>query len=314
MIRAGIKRFKARFRLRVQRARSRATFAKRRSCSARFQNTAPAANRLLERLALFAALPRVLAPLRSGSPFSPLLTLASPVLQCRSYPWWPRILASKDTWEAEGATSCEGISPTAPLVPSSTISRDADEWAAWLRRFPDSAVQAAASTRAWCDKFVAGLELCPWARSSIDCRGAVRMTVITTDGYDELHDAVRTCAQSLADSEPINPNLAISFVVAPNLKGTCSDFVAFAEDVDDELGSELDVVIAGFHPTWLYGGSDESDSVNFEKRSPHPTISVVLGSAVDAAGEEATERIGLHNEKKLREVGKEALAKLFKTL
>jgi Fe-S-cluster containining protein len=35
--------------------------------------------------------------------------------QCRTYPWWPQNLHSKQAWE-ETAKTCEGIYPEAPLV------------------------------------------------------------------------------------------------------------------------------------------------------------------------------------------------------
>lgn len=41
--------------------------------------------------------------------------------QCRTYPWWPKILESKQEWE-EAAKWCEGINhPEAPLIPYDEI-------------------------------------------------------------------------------------------------------------------------------------------------------------------------------------------------
>lgn len=40
--------------------------------------------------------------------------------QCRTFPWWPRLLKSEKDWE-EAARDCEGISPQAPLVAFETI-------------------------------------------------------------------------------------------------------------------------------------------------------------------------------------------------
>lgn len=41
-------------------------------------------------------------------------------IQCRTFPWWPQQLRSKEAW-LEAAKHCEGISLQAPLVPTSTI-------------------------------------------------------------------------------------------------------------------------------------------------------------------------------------------------
>lgn len=40
--------------------------------------------------------------------------------QCRTFPWWPENLKSKESWE-ETAKGCEGIREDAPLVPFETI-------------------------------------------------------------------------------------------------------------------------------------------------------------------------------------------------
>jgi Fe-S-cluster containining protein len=40
--------------------------------------------------------------------------------QCKTFPWWPQILESKDTWE-EAALECEGMRKNAPLVDANMI-------------------------------------------------------------------------------------------------------------------------------------------------------------------------------------------------
>lgn len=40
--------------------------------------------------------------------------------QCRTFPWWRENLTTPESWQL-AATFCEGISPSAPLVPLSHI-------------------------------------------------------------------------------------------------------------------------------------------------------------------------------------------------
>jgi uncharacterized protein len=40
--------------------------------------------------------------------------------QCRTFPWWKSVLASKEAWD-ETARYCEGMGPDAPLVPFDEI-------------------------------------------------------------------------------------------------------------------------------------------------------------------------------------------------
>jgi Fe-S-cluster containining protein len=73
--------------------------------------------------------------------------------QCRTYPWWPRLIASPEAWAAESVApddeqdglrrkwdpvggGCEGISDAAARVRPSIIAQTVEEHAAYLRRFP----------------------------------------------------------------------------------------------------------------------------------------------------------------------------------
>ncbi|CCB85802.1 uncharacterized protein jhp_0259 [Parachlamydia acanthamoebae UV-7] len=42
--------------------------------------------------------------------------------QCRTFPWWPQLLKSKQDWE-EASIHCEGIRCNAPVVPFETIQQ-----------------------------------------------------------------------------------------------------------------------------------------------------------------------------------------------
>lgn len=65
--------------------------------------------------------------------------------------------------------------------------------------------------------------------------------------------------------------------------------------------------MAGFHPDWRYGGGDPA--IDWEKRSPYPTISLVLTAGL--SGESATERIAAANAETLSALGSEKAATLF---
>lgn len=43
--------------------------------------------------------------------------------QCRTFPWWPQNLSSKEAWD-EAALYCEGIQKDAPIVPLSKIESE----------------------------------------------------------------------------------------------------------------------------------------------------------------------------------------------
>ena len=98
----------------------------------------------------------------------------------------------------------------------------------------------------------------------------------------------------------------------------------------NSLGCEI--TIAAFHPKWQFNGSNEQtdgDAIDYEKRTPYPTISIVMSSVIeslmkereDGGGSEdedsgtssalATERIADLNEKTLCAIGRERLKEIF---
>eukprot|EP00566_Odontella_aurita_P018812 CAMPEP_0113555950 /NCGR_PEP_ID=MMETSP0015_2-20120614/16995_1 /TAXON_ID=2838 /ORGANISM="Odontella" /LENGTH=311 /DNA_ID=CAMNT_0000457271 /DNA_START=229 /DNA_END=1164 /DNA_ORIENTATION=+ /assembly_acc=CAM_ASM_000160 len=136
----------------------------------------------------------------------------------------------------------------------------------------------------------------------------------------------------------VDPNAAITFVVAsPSNPGEYDpfhqtheayefkSFLGFVEDMEDGFFDEADnsedggpyigdyVTIAPFHPLWHFASAEEDDnSIDWEKRTPFPTVSLVCTSAIMAAGEESTRRIGEHNEDLLASMTPHQLGRFFR--
>lgn len=155
----------------------------------------------------------------------------------------------------------------------------------------------------------------------------------------------------------IDPSVAISFVILVEQRSL--PFVAFHEyfiDLEEKLLEECDVyvddetiqeeeekedddksstgedipigcdiTVAAFHPQWRFSqdvGNDYEQAVDFEKRAPYPTISIVRSSAIDVLMNDdddsvvidgsatATRRIADQNQKTLRDIGLEKLREL----
>lgn len=235
--------------------------------------------------------------------------------QCRTYPFWPRILASKEAWHIE---PCEGIGNSTTHVSCADVSVSAETWAAWLRRFPADAAAAVEDTEKWA-QLVAELDLCPWAKPSLDSNGAdfVQSNAKT---IDQAFLPLALAAEELLRSKRPD-NVAIALVVFPDLYP--DDFLAFRSVLDtledvyfqtncDHQGRCLadDVQLAGFHPHWQWAGTHADDPIHFEKRAPHPTISLVRASAIVDA-EHASAHIAHNNQRTLARLGTEQLRRRF---
>jgi len=214
---------------------------------------------------------------------------------------------------------------------------------------PPLAQDAAEKTIRWCSDFVQTLNLCPWAKKSLQSNNAIRIKIMPQSmGTDAMEQLIRDSAHELidlTDSGEVDINVGITFVIAIGNDDSDAgepafdfeEFYAFVIDLEDRMFDEADaaheylddsedvfmpmdplfgdkVTIAPFHPEWFFAGEGEGDEnpLNYEKKSPFPTVSLVRTSTIVQAGEEATRRIGEHNEEILTEYGSKRLSTLYR--
>ena len=176
----------------------------------------------------------------------------------------------------------------------------------------------------WCAHFVVPYNLCPWASASVrNSHNAISFFLVEPpDSSREqerhferaLYIASRSF-QSLLEKEEnaVDPSHTIGFVIqVPS--GVEWDFLSFynwfldAEEemiehgiADDEVHEdENEVIWAPFHPHWSYRDAesegDDDETLQIEKQTPYPLVSIVDAAVIDKAGESATAKIGLQNE------------------
>ena len=174
---------------------------------------------------------------------------------------------------------------------------------AWRR----DAVSATAAWALW----IGEVNLCPFARKSLETSDAISYVVTEADNQKAFYAAAVDCARDLAAASDVDPTAAIVFLVAPFYEAR--DFPAFLRSVealeDDVLPLENDAVqIAGFHPAWAFGGVPDDDPLHFEKRAPHPTVSLVLVDGLEHAN---SAKIAADNERILSQLGVAEVARAF---
>ena len=171
---------------------------------------------------------------------------------------------------------------------------------------------AVAATAAWA-LWIAEVNLCPFARKSLETSDAISYVVTEADNQKAFYAAAVDCARDLAkSSDAVDPTAAIVFLVAPFYEAR--DFPAFLRSVealeDDVMPEASDdaIQIAGFHPAWAFGGVPDDDPLHFEKRAPHPTVSLVLVDGLEHAN---SAKIAADNERILSQLGVDAVARAF---
>jgi hypothetical protein len=210
----------------------------------------------------------------------------------------------------------------------------------------DDVQQATDSTIRWCSDFVQELNLCPWAKISLQSKNAIRIKIIhQISGLKEMERIIRESAKELIwltdeESGDVDINAGITFIVAlPRSNGKhrkgfqFQNFYDFSTELEDKLFDEADevhdaieagsvdledenligdeITLAPFHPDWSFAGTSGENPLDYEKKSPYPTISLVRTSVIERAGEEATNKIAVHNEEVLQDFGAKKLQTFY---
>jgi hypothetical protein len=138
-------------------------------------------------------------------------------------------------------------------------------------------------TRAWVNRAVIGLNLCPFAKAP-QVKGQVRYVVSrATDPAALLADLIRELerlAESPADT--IETTLLIHPQVLADF-AEYNDFIEVAEDTVAELDLEGVLQVASFHPQYQFDGTEPDDITNATNRSPYPTLHLIREDSIDKA-------------------------------
>ncbi|HUL04508.1 MAG TPA: DUF1415 domain-containing protein [Gemmatimonadales bacterium] len=145
---------------------------------------------------------------------------------------------------------------------------------------PDTVI---AETRAWVDRAVIGLNLCPFARA-VQVKNQIRYVVSGATDPDALLATLREELHLLAGAAParvettllIHPCVLMSFL-------DFNDFLSTADAALEELGYARVLQVASFHPQYQFAGTAADDVTNATNRSPYPTLHLLREESIDRA-------------------------------
>lgn len=149
---------------------------------------------------------------------------------------------------------------------------------------PDEAF-VLARTRAWVERAVIGLSLCPFARA-VQARGQVRYVLTPATDTGALSQALAGELLRLADADPAQHDTTL--LVHP---GVLRDFVDYNDYLDEAeallaaLGLEGVLQVASFHPDYCFADADPDDPSHATNRSPYPTLHLLREESIDRAVE-----------------------------
>ncbi|HSV68871.1 MAG TPA: DUF1415 domain-containing protein [Methylibium sp.] len=140
-----------------------------------------------------------------------------------------------------------------------------------------------AETRAWLERAVIGLNLCPFARA-VHVKQRIRWVVSTARDTDAL--LAQLCdeldALAAADPERVDTTLLIHPAVLADF-GAYNDFLAVADAAVAQLGHAGVLQVASFHPDYRFADAEPDDIANATNRSPWPMLHLLREDSIDRA-------------------------------
>ena len=143
--------------------------------------------------------------------------------------------------------------------------------------------RALAETRAWVERAVIGLNLCPFARA-VEAKGRIRYVHCESADPEALLERLREEMRRLAAADPASHETTL--IVHPHVLEDFldyNDFLDRAEDELDALGYAGTLQIASFHPNYQFAGTAPDDIGNFTNRAPYPTLHLLREDSVARA-------------------------------
>jgi uncharacterized protein len=138
-------------------------------------------------------------------------------------------------------------------------------------------------TRAWVDRAVIGLNLCPFAKA-VQVNNQIRYVASAASNAQDLLSTLHEELRFLARSAP--QQVETTLLIHPYVLTDFLDFNDFL-DIADAALEELDFVgvfqVASFHPQYRFTGTDADDITNASNRSPYPTLHLLREASVDRA-------------------------------
>jgi hypothetical protein len=140
-----------------------------------------------------------------------------------------------------------------------------------------------AHTRAWVERVVIGLNLCPFAKGP-QAKGLVRYALFAGSQpmalLEALEQELRLLAAAPAD------RLETTLLVHPGALQDFADYNDFLDPVDallGRLGLEGRIQVASFHPQYRFAGTHADDVANATNRSPYPLLHLIREQSIDRA-------------------------------
>ena len=140
-----------------------------------------------------------------------------------------------------------------------------------------------ADTRAWLERAVIGLNLCPFAKG-VHVKGLVHIAVSpAVEPGDLLQDLDRELLELVGMDAHVRETTLLVAPAALREFLEFNDFLNLAQRLIRKRRLQGVVQLPSFHPAYQFSGTAPDDVTNFTNRSPYPTFHLLRESSVERA-------------------------------
>jgi len=169
-----------------------------------------------------------------------------------------------------------------------------------------------AATRAWLEKVVIGLNLCPFAKA-VHVGNRIRYVVSDAQTPEALFADLANELQTLAAANPAE--VETTLLIHPRVLDDFLDYNDFLDVVDaaiKELGLNGTIQAASFHPEYRFEDTEPDAIENYTNRSPYPMLHLLREESVGHAAKTFPDvaRIPDRNIETLRRIGHDGWRRL----
>jgi hypothetical protein len=168
-------------------------------------------------------------------------------------------------------------------------------------------------TRAWLERAVIGLELCPFAKA-VYVSDRIRFSVSAAGDEDALLEDLKRELSAL-NSTP-QQTCETTLLIHPRVLSDFTDYNVFLDLADGQLGSlglRGTIQIASFHPRYQFAGTTPDDIGNYTNRSPYPMLHLLREASVERAVVTIPDAAAIYerNIETLRQLGVDGWRQMF---
>jgi uncharacterized protein len=139
------------------------------------------------------------------------------------------------------------------------------------------------TTKLWVERFVIGLNLCPFARHPFRT-DKIKYIVFDGDNQEKLTEKLVMEINHLLETTP--SVLETTLIILPDMLADFDEYLDYLE-ISEFILSELEleglVQVASFHPDYQFEGTEPDDVENYTNRSPFPILHLLREDSVERA-------------------------------